>query len=174
MALAGPILAATDHVEREVRTQAVSLAIALAVFLVATRYSVAALAWGVVLVYVFRFIAMTFQAMRLLSMGVREVVRAIRGAVLAGLVTSVVVFAVERTALSHGIRPSHLIFLLALAGCITLSALLAVAADSILPRELTTILIQASLSLPRGLSRALARLDARQVLRDQPDMCAGS
>jgi lipopolysaccharide exporter len=174
MALAGPILAATDHVEREVRAQALSLVAAVAVFAIAGRHSVVALAWGVVVVYAFRFGATTLPVLRLLDLRWRDVARVTRGGVLAGVVTSGAVLTAESVLLQCGVKPLYTMFMLALVGAAALCVLFVAAGKVIFPPELVELLRHASLRLPKSLSKVLERVGTRQMLESASGVCIES
>jgi O-antigen/teichoic acid export membrane protein len=165
MALSGPILAATDHVEREVRTQALSLVFAVVAFAISARYSLAAVAWAVVVAYAFRYWAATVPTLRLLAIGWRDLARVLAGPITAAVVTVCVVFTVHGVAIYYRVQPLYLLAGLGLTGAGTLCALLALAGDRILPQELVSPLMHVSERLPIRLARALDILTARQVLR---------
>ena len=88
MALAGPILGSLNLVEREIRAQAIGLCAALVAFWVAARFSVLALAWAVLLIYVLRFVLMTYPVLRVLGLPWRDIGRVLLGPFLLAGVTS--------------------------------------------------------------------------------------
>jgi O-antigen/teichoic acid export membrane protein len=165
MALAGPILAATDHVKRELGTQALSLMVAAVAFAISARYSPAAVAWAVVFAYAFRYWAATVPTLRLLAIGWRDIARVLAGPIAAAAVTVCVVFTAHWVATYHGVQPLLLVAGLGLAGVVTLCVLLALAGDRILPPELVGPLTHVSAKLPRSLARALDTIAARQAFR---------
>jgi PST family polysaccharide transporter len=165
MALAGPILTATDHVERELRTQALSLLVAAVAFAISARYSLEAVAWAVVFAYAFRYWAATVPTLRLLAIGWRDVGRVLAGPIAATAVTVCVVFTGHWVASYHGIQPLFLAVGLGLTGAVTLCVLLVLAGDRILPPELVNLLTHVSTNLPRSLVRALNTIAARQAFR---------
>jgi hypothetical protein len=148
MAQAGPVLAATDHVEQEVRTQALSGAFAAIAFAVAANYSVAAVAWAVLLVYVVRFYICTAPALRLLEIEWRDVWRVTRGPIAVGMLTSFVVVAVNSVAVRSGIQPIWILPMLAVTGGLMIYGVLNLAAGQVLPEELVSLLMNASGRLP--------------------------
>jgi O-antigen/teichoic acid export membrane protein len=168
MALAGPVLGATDHVELELRTQALSLIAAAVAFVVAARYSLTSVAWAVVFAYAVRYWVATLPTLRLLVIGWGDVLRVTRGPITAAGVTAGAVFIVNSLAIHYGVQPLYIIPGLALAGAATLCILLGLAADRILPPELIGPLMLVSGRLPVRLSRVLATVAIRQARRQQP------
>jgi O-antigen/teichoic acid export membrane protein len=167
MALAGPVLGATNHVERELRTQALSLVTAAVAFVVSARYSLTAVAWAVVLAYAVRYWVATLPTLRLLAVSWSDVLRVTRGPIAAAVVTTVAVFIVNSLATHYGVQPLYIVPGLALTGVATLCILLVLAADHILPPELISPLILVSRRLPRRLSQALATVATRQEHRKE-------
>jgi O-antigen/teichoic acid export membrane protein len=166
MAMAGPMLAAGDQVKREVQTQALSLVVAIAAFSICARYSAVVLAWAVLGVYCFRFLAITQPALRLLRLGWADVLRVLRGPILTSCITAGAVWSVGRLANLYSVPPAWTLVGLSVTGIATVSILLLVAADQIMSRELVLVLTQASRSLPVKLSRRLDSINAKQAARD--------
>jgi PST family polysaccharide transporter len=166
MAMAGPMLAAADQVKREVRAQALTLAVATAAFSVCIRYSAVALAWAVLGVYVFRFLANTQPTLRLLRLGWTDVFRVLRGPAITSCITAGAVWSAGRLASIYSVKPAWTLLVLSLTGVTTVSALFLLAADHILSRELVLVLTQISRSLPAKLSQWLEGINAKQAGRD--------
>jgi hypothetical protein len=167
MALAGPVLAATDHVERELRTQACSLAVAAVAFVISAHFSLTAVAWAVVFVYAFRYWVTTVPTLRLLGIGWSDVTRVLVGPSLTAVITVCVVSAMNWVVSSHNFRPLYSAAGIGFTGAVTLFVLLALAGDRILPPELVTPLTHVITKLPKRLAWALNRLAARQKFRQE-------
>jgi len=165
MAMAGPILAAADQVRREVRTQALSLVVAIGVFYLCIAHSAVAIAWGVLGVYAFRFVVVTRQALPVLEIRWRDVIRALRGPSIAGAITAGAVWAASRVLSSYLVKPGLMLAALIATGAAAILILLLVAADRILSRELVLVLSQLSKSFPTRLSLRLTEMNARQASR---------
>jgi lipopolysaccharide exporter len=105
MALAGPILNAVGRVRREMIAQAWSLVVAVVVFLVLSRVSMTAFAWGVCGVYVFRFVTATLPTLEYLEVGWKDVFKVLRGPLACALSTSLCLWAVDHLTRSFGIPP---------------------------------------------------------------------
>jgi O-antigen/teichoic acid export membrane protein len=163
MAMAGPMLGAADQVKREVKAQALSLIVAIATFSVCVTYNVVALAWGVLGVYVFRFFAITQPALRLLRLGWADVLRVLRGPIIASCITAGAVWSAGRLATIYSVKPAWALLGLSLTGITSISILLLLAADHILSRELVLVLTQISQSLPARLSQRLEGINAKQA-----------
>jgi O-antigen/teichoic acid export membrane protein len=165
MAMAGPVLAAADLVKRELQMQALSLVVAVAAFSVCIRYSAVALAWAVIGVYGFRFLAMTRPALRLLRLGWADILRTLSGPIVAGCITAGAVWNAGRLASACAVRPGWTLLALTLTGAATIAVLLLLAADRILSRELVLVLTQLSQSLPARVSLKLEGINAKQAAR---------
>ena len=166
MAMAGPMLGAADQVKREVRAQALSLVVAIAVFSICIRYSAVALAWAVLGVYVFRFFANTQPTLRLLRLGWADVLRVLRGPIITGCIAASAVWSTGRLASIYSVKPVWTLLLLSLTGITTVFVLLLLAADHILPRELVLVLMQIPQLLPAKLAQRLEDINSRQAGRD--------
>jgi PST family polysaccharide transporter len=172
MAMAGPMLAAADQVKRELQMQALSLVVAVAAFSVCIRYSAVAVAWAVVGVYGFRFLAMTRPALRLLRLRWADILHTLLGPIVMGSITAGAVWNAGRLASIYSVKPGWTLLGLTLTGITTIAVLLLLAADRILSRDLVLVLTQLSRSLPTMLSRSLERINAKQVAREKaPDGC---
>lgn len=165
MALSGPVLGATNHVERELRTQALSGAIAAIAFGIAAHYSVAAVAWAVLLAYVVRFWFSSTPTLQLLHIKWSDVWRVLRGPVAVAALTASAVLSVNSLAVSRGIQPLFILPLLAVTGALMLCVLLGLAADWFLPEELVNPLLNVSAKIPVRLLAILESTAARQARR---------
>jgi PST family polysaccharide transporter len=163
MALAGPMLAAADQVKREVLAQALSLAVAIAAFSFCIRYSVVALAWAVLGVYVFRFVANTQPTLRLLRLSWPDILRVLRGPIAVACITAAAAWGTARLANAYSVKPAWIILWLVLADIITFATLLLLAADHILARELVQVLMQIPQSRSAKLSQWLEGINAKQA-----------
>jgi O-antigen/teichoic acid export membrane protein/glycosyltransferase involved in cell wall biosynthesis len=166
MALAGPMLGAADQVKREMRAQAVSLAVAIASFSVSIRYSAGALAWAVLGVYIFRFFAATQPTLRLLRLEWPDVLRTLRGPAIMSALTAGAVWSAGRMGSIYSIKPAWMLLWLSLTGISTVLVLLLLTADHILSRELVLVLRQTPKSLPAKVAQWLERINARQEGRE--------
>jgi O-antigen/teichoic acid export membrane protein len=171
MAMAGPMLAAADQVKREVQTQALTLVVAIVALSVCIRHSPVALAWAVVGVYGFRLVALTQPALRLLRLGWFDIVQTLIGSIIAGCITAGTVWNAGRLASACSLGPGWTLFALTLTGIVTIAALLLLAADRILSRELVLVLTQLSRSLPTAVSRNLEGINTKQLARQRPSTC---
>jgi PST family polysaccharide transporter len=165
MALAGPVLAATDNVAREVRAQAAALVIAAAAFAASSHLSMEAVAWAVVFVYAFRCWAVTMPLLRLLSIGWQDIARVVAGPAAAAVTTATAVFMVQWAGSSYGIHGLYRLVGIALTGVMVVGLLLAVAADQILPSELVQPLVKVKAQLPKWIGEVLDIVAARQKSR---------
>jgi PST family polysaccharide transporter len=95
LGLGGPILYSKGKVERDLRAQFATAVIAVVVFAAACRVSVVCLAWCVLLVYVFRFLAVTRETIRTLNVSWIDIVLALRGSTVVGLLTATMVWSFD-------------------------------------------------------------------------------
>ena len=165
MSLSGPILAATDHVGRDLRAQALALLVAAAAFAVAVQYSPAALAWAVLGAYGFRFYIATVPTLRLLTITWQDVFRVTRGPLMVATIVASAAFTTDHFATWLTVAAPIRLALLAFTGAATLSVLLRIAASRILPIELVGFLRQMSSHFHPKLSQALAHVAAQQARR---------
>ena len=124
--LCGPVLGGRGVPQVELRVKAVTLVLSLAVLAVTISWSLAAVAWGVALLYLFRWVWMTAAVMRELSLSVRAVAQAMFGSLVlaaasAGVATCV---GIALKALAPA-ASTHVLLLLA-AGAVVLAATLLV------------------------------------------------
>ncbi len=166
MAMAGPMLGAADQVRRELKAQALSLVAAVGAFSVCIRYSAVALAWAVLGIYLFRLLAMTQPALRLLRLSWADLLRVLRGPMIASGGTAGAVWIAGHLASTYSVKPVWTLLALTLTGITTMFLLLLFAADQVLSRELVLSLTQISQSLPARLSQRLEGINARQATRD--------
>lgn len=106
MGLAGPLLWARAKVELELWVQAGVAVLFLVVLTITSRFSVLAVAWGVFLVYVVRFLLMTSQTLRVIEASWVTFMRPLRGALLIALWSGVFVWLADRMMLSFNVLPS--------------------------------------------------------------------
>jgi O-antigen/teichoic acid export membrane protein len=125
LCVGGPLLWGIGKVERELRVEIATGVLAIAVFAVTSRISVVCLAWGVLGIYAFRFLGLTREMVLNLQVTWKDVGLALRGSVVVGLMTAVVVWCCDgmlaRTGLSVLIR---LVADIAVGLCMTCSPLL--------------------------------------------------
>jgi PST family polysaccharide transporter len=161
MATAGPVLAAADLVSREIRTQTASLLVSAIAFLLASRISLAAVAWAVVLAYGFRFWCATRPTLQLLGVRWREVIGVITGPVWAAAFTAGTVFCTSRFV--FGSAPLRIQTLLALAGIgvVSLLGVIVIAGTRVIPAAVLDPLVESRGALPRFLLGPLSSLAER-------------
>lgn len=168
MAMAGPMLTAADQVKREVQRQGLSLLVAIAAFSFCALHSAVALAWAVLGVYGFRFVAMTQPTLRLLDLPWSRVFRVLRGPAAIGAVTAAGVWGAGQAASMYSVRPGWMLLVLTLTGMSMIAAQLLLAADWIFSRELVMVMTRLSGSFPGKVSRWLQGIDAKQSARETP------
>ncbi len=99
MAVAGPVLWGKGAVGAELRVQFWVGVIFVVALLVASRYSVTAMAWAVCGVYGLRVVGMTVVLMRHIELSAHALLGALRGGVLSAMLVVFVLFVVDRTLL---------------------------------------------------------------------------
>lgn len=162
MALSGPVLSAMDRVSSELKAQFISLVIAVPAFLIAVRYSLAALAWTVFGIYCIRFYTNTRPLLKAVNLGWTHVLYASRGALVSAASVTVTVWLAGAATASRGFRPATSLLILAFAGMCSAAAPLLFAADRILSPELIAFLEQVSPSLPGAISHKVKLIANRQ------------
>jgi O-antigen/teichoic acid export membrane protein len=160
MAIAGPILGAADRVGQEIRTQGISLIFAAAVFLVAVRFSLAAVAWALLITYAFRLWCASLPTLRLLGLRWSEFLAVTRGPACAALLTAAGVFFCSRTWLANS-SPIVVLPVLAAAGGLLLGAITWIGGRHVIPKALVDVLLAAANDLPSYVSRPLRAFAAR-------------
>jgi lipopolysaccharide exporter len=166
MAMAGPMLASADQVKREVKTQGLSLIVAVAAFSFSIRYTTVALAWAVLGVYMFRFIVATQPALRMLGLGWGEVIRVLKGPIATGVMTAGAAWTVAHAATIHSVGPGPALAALIFTGLAIVPILLILGADRILSKELVLVTMQLSGSLPSRVSSRLETIRKKQAARE--------
>jgi O-antigen/teichoic acid export membrane protein len=96
MAAAGPLLWATNRVEREFRAQFLTLFILVIILLVVARISVTAMVWGVLAVSISRFFLVTHASLKTVTADWRSVLKAMRGGMLLIIPTGATVLFCDR------------------------------------------------------------------------------
>lgn len=86
MAVAGPVLWGKGAVDAELKIQALVAVVLVLALVLASRQSVATMAWAVFAVYTLRFVAMTAVLLRLLKIPFVAFFGAVRGGLIAGCV----------------------------------------------------------------------------------------
>jgi O-antigen/teichoic acid export membrane protein len=155
MAMAGPILSALNLVEREVYAQLRALIVTLALFWVAVRFSVQALAWAVLVAYLCRFLFATYPTLRALELRWSDVWRVLAGPVLLGGLTAVSVGAVNAALRHAGIRPPAAIALLLITGLAAVSLAIALGRGFFFPAEFGDLLRKGMTGAPPAAMRLL-------------------
>jgi hypothetical protein len=97
MAVAGPVLWGKGAAGTEMKVQFLVGIVFVAALLLASRYSVTAMAWAVCWVYGLRVIGMTVALMRHIELSARYLFAALRGGVLATLLVVAALFIVDRS-----------------------------------------------------------------------------
>ena len=124
MALCGPVLNGRGQPEVELRLQALTLALMLVVLAVTSQWSLAAMAWGLALVYLCRCIWMTSVLMRRLQISLRGLGQALQGPALLASLAAVVALGVEPALHAIGAAaPASLVLEIAVACTIVIAAL---------------------------------------------------
>lgn len=160
MGVAGPLLWGVAKVECELRAQFAVALWALVVF-AATRFSLVALAWGVVLVYALRFALLTRAALNVLHLRWRDVGRALHGPLALSGVVALVCWWLDRLLQGNGAVLRALAVLLAAAG-LQLGALL-LAPARLLGEPALEVLDSVRALLPRPVRLLLPAAPARGV-----------
>jgi len=91
LAIGGSMLCAMDRPGRELRVQFTTALLAAFLFVLAGKISVVALAWAVLVVYVFRFCGITAEITRSLQIGLGDLWAALRGSIALGCCEMVLV-----------------------------------------------------------------------------------
>lgn len=77
LSVIGPVLTALNRAELEVQAQVMTVAVLAGVVLVAAKFSVVAVAWAVLLAYVFRLLMLLTSISRVLEIGFLQIARAV-------------------------------------------------------------------------------------------------
>jgi len=126
MALSGPLIWGQGKVERELRVQALTATLFIAVMLATSLISVEALAWGVFGVYVIRFVLMTREVLQVVRASWRELLVALRGSLLVAIGAALVISEIDAMLLSYSIPSSiHLLLDFVAAAVVTIGLFLA-------------------------------------------------
>ena len=153
MAIAGPVLAAANQVHQEIRTQAWSLVVAIALFGAGSRVSVAAVAWTVPVAYAFRFWFTTRPALRLLGLRWRDIGAVVTGPIVAGAFTAVCVYGMLCLIRTIGVPPTVAVVALMTAGLCSFFAVTLVGGAWIVPAAVTTPVLTRTANIPAWLVR---------------------
>lgn len=105
MAIGGPVLWGLGRAELELKVQIWIACILLIVLLVTSRYSAAAVAWGVLGVYAMRALWLTWLLAELVKIGLGQLFAAIQGAVLLAVVNAATLSALSVWLASYHIAP---------------------------------------------------------------------
>lgn len=122
--LAGPLIWGTGKVERELRVQASMALTMVAVLLIASRFSLVAVAWSVCGVYFLRSWLMTRAAVRLLDIRWADIARSLRGAILFGMATAACVWSGDTVAASVGLPVTARLAVVVVMGTLTIPLLM--------------------------------------------------
>ena len=152
MALSGPLLWGVGKVERELHVQMAMAAIAVPTLIVASRYSLLAVAWSVFCLYALRSLFMTRAVLRVISAKWEDLFRALFGAALLGAVIAPSLWIQDRLLLPHLAAPVRLGADMLLAFVVSLG-LVACASRLVLSEEVIAFLSKSFDGLPRQLRR---------------------
>ncbi len=132
-ALCGPVLAGRGEPRVELRLKAVTLVLMIAVLAVTSSWSVAAVGWGVALVYFFRWIWMNGALMNRLDISARAMVDALLGPLLFAGLTAGAAWSVSVGLHTLMAEPSpFVVLMLAAALAILLMTLVVLSAPSLI------------------------------------------
>jgi O-antigen/teichoic acid export membrane protein len=92
MAIGGPVLWAQDQVGREFRAELSTALVSLLVFVITSRFSVVVLTWGVLGVYILRFVLVTRMALKTLGISWSRFMNSMSGGLVLLIPTGTVVF----------------------------------------------------------------------------------
>jgi PST family polysaccharide transporter len=151
LALVGPVLWAAGKVEKELKVQAFSAVLAVAVFAVASRFSVVCLAWGVFAVYAFRFVGMTREMVLYFKITWREIGIALQGGVFLALLVSASVWILEGLMVRVELPPVARLSLDIICAFSVLIIPLAMAPDKFLGLDADLVLTRIRQMLPQSL-----------------------
>jgi O-antigen/teichoic acid export membrane protein len=161
MATAGPVLAAADLVHREIRTQGASLVVSALLFLLASRISLAAVAWAVVPAYGFRFWWTTRPTLQLVGVQWREALGVIAGPACAAAFTAGCVFCTSRSGFLPAAGRFHALLALAGVGAVSMVAVALIAGRRVVPAAILDPILANRNEFPGFVSRPLTTLAAR-------------
>ncbi len=160
MAMAGPVLWGRDEVGRELRVQAVIAALAVGVFLIATHYSVIAIAWAVAGLYVMRCGAMTVTLLSKRQLEGRSIVSAWACGSFMAAAVALPVFLVDRLLPAYLENHSNRLLVVAATGIAIWAALPLLAPGAFISRPLRLTLENLRANVP---PRVLPLLDQLTV-----------
>jgi hypothetical protein len=152
MALSGPLLWGVGRVERELHVQMAMAAIAVPTLIVASRYSLLAVAWSVFCLYALRSLFMTRAVLRVISAKWKDLFHAVSGAALLGAVIAPSLWIQDRLLLPYLAAPVRLGADVLLAVLESLG-LVACASSLVLSEEVIAFLSKSFDGLPSQLRR---------------------
>jgi lipopolysaccharide exporter len=126
MAICGPLLNGRGEPDVELRLQAMTLVLMAAVLALTAQWSLQAMAWGLMLVYLCRCVMITFVLMRRLQMRAGALAQAVRGPLLLAAAVALAAIGAEQVARAFGAVAAPgmvLTMATASAGALTLLAL---------------------------------------------------
>lgn len=109
MALAGPLLWGVGKVEQELRVQIAVVLTMIPALLLASRFSLGAVAWAVFAVLTLQSILMTRPALQAAGVGWRDAGRVIRGAALLSAALALIIWPLDHIAFAHLASPLRLL-----------------------------------------------------------------
>ena len=159
MGLAGPVLSASDRVNQDIRAQAVSLGVCVALVLLASLISVRAVACSLLIAYAFRFWRVTQPTLLLLGLRWSDVWDVVAGPAWAGLFTAVFAYVTANLiATVGGITGGLLLGVVALVAASAFFVILALAARVVVPWPIWRLVGNSSEFIPAPVASFLARL----------------
>ena len=162
----GPILWGTGQPEKALKISALTFAVLIAVLGLTSQISLLAIAWGMFVVRVFRFVLMSREILKVLELRLHQFFRAIRGGALISLVCAGLAFVSDQAFEESNIRPIGLLIMeIGLVGLVYILLLLARPKLFVGPFAVDLIRNFAHL-LPdklRTLAVRLLRLDAKDI-----------
>lgn len=161
MSISGPFLGAADQVSQEIRTQAISLFVSGAAFVLAARVSLTAVAWAVVFAYGFRLWCVSRPTLRLLGLRWRDVAGVVTGPACAALFTTGCVFCASRSFFYHSAKPVFALMALAVVGAVSFIAIALIGGRHVVPRAVLDPALANSNEFPDFISRSVTTLAAR-------------
>jgi PST family polysaccharide transporter len=163
LSLAGSILWSVGKVGRDLKVQVITAAIAVVMFAATSRFSVAWLAWGVLLVYILRFLGVTREITSYLKIRWISVWITLRGGVALGLLTAVFVWISDGVMIQSGLPVIMRLILDMTVVCLLTVVALWIAPDAVLGPYAGFLLMHMKQMLPESIQRLVPRLQVTKV-----------
>lgn len=150
LAIKGPILMAGDRVHVELRNQVFTVLMFVPALLVAIRYSLAAVAWAVLLTYIARWVLLAIDTLRFTGASVGEYAATFRTPLLCGGCVSIMAMLADRSlsTLAPWVGPLLRLFIVAAIAGLVLLGLVRLLGGNFVTSSLGTLVKPASLSGP--------------------------